>query len=405
MKRSIVAFAVVFTAIIVVMAFAGYFVIRRVYQTEILTVQNIAGAVLSAYPEAENQLITAVQDGEKRDAETGAEILAQYGYDLDRELSNDPVYSRILKGFFGILAVLLLGGGLCGAAFFATMFRRKRIQERQMLSLLDDCLSGEYGFIKDEKRLEALQNPLFSDTLVKLAKNLQLKTESLAQERDHTKTLVTDISHQLKTPISALKTCFSMYIEAENEEERQEFLDRCRMQMEKLETLTASLIQISRLEYQMIVLHPSPVSLMEILIDAVNTVYEKAQEKEIRIVTDDFEDLRLSLDQKWTVEAIANILDNAVKYSSAGQTVFLRVQKLYSFVRIEIEDSGIGICREEQNQIFQRFYRGKSEAVQREEGSGVGLYLSRKILEDEGGTLSVRSAREKGSIFIVQLPL
>ena len=154
----------------------------------------------------------------------------------------------------------------------------------------------------------------------------------------------------------------------------------------------------------MITLQPETVSLVELLISAVNTVYPKASEKNMEIITEEFTDEKLCLDKKWVPEAIANILDNAVKYSPEHTPVLIRVHKLYSFVRIEIEDQGIGISREEKNKIFQRFYRGRHEVVRNQDGSGVGLYLSRKILEDSGGSVSVGSVSEGGSRFIVQLP-
>ncbi|MDE6951231.1 MAG: HAMP domain-containing histidine kinase [Lachnospiraceae bacterium] len=272
-------------------------------------------------------------------------------------------------------------------------------------TMLERCLSDDYDFLRDFQKTPPMKQDELSDTFLKLAKKLSLKSEILAQERDHTKTLVTDISHQLKTPLSALKTCFFVYLEADTPEEKEEFGRRCQFQLEKLENLTASLIHISRLENAMILLRPAPVSLTQILIDAVNAVYEKAQSKEIILDIGDFEDITLSLDLKWTAEALFNILDNAVKYSETGSQILIRVQPLYSFVRLEIEDQGIGIPRGEYNNIFKRFYRVQNETVQKAEGSGVGLYLSRKILEEQGGTLSVKAAREQGSIFVVQLPL
>ena len=236
------------------------------------------------------------------------------------------------------------------------------------------------------------------------------KPWALAKERDNTKTLVTDISHQLKTPISALKSCFSMCMEAETEAERNDFLERCALQMNRLESLVTALVNISRLETSLITLYPEETLLSDILMNAVNTIYEKALQKNITIELDDSngEDaasLSLLLDKKWTTEAIANILDNAVKYSPAGSTIALHLRQFYSYVRIEIEDEGIGIPKTEYNQIFKRFYRGSDPAVKQSEGSGVGLYLSRRIIEEQNGTLMVKSAVKQGSIFVVQLPL
>lgn len=175
--------------------------------------------------------------------------------------------------------------------------------------------------------------------------------------------------------------------------------------MDKLENLTAALINISRLENNMITLTPEDVSLTDVLIGAINTEYHKAVAGDVEIETEDFEDVELRLDRKWTVEAFANIIDNAIKYSPPHSVVTIRVNKLFSFVRIEIEDRGIGIPKDERNRIFARFFRGRADAVKEEEGSGVGLYLTRKILEDQGGTVSVKSKLGEGSTFVIQLPL
>ena len=118
---------------------------------------------------------------------------------------------------------------------------------------------------------------------------------------------------------------------------------------------------------------------------------------------DEFEDEKIFQDPKWTQEALVNVLDNAVKYSPPGTEVELRVSSMVSCCMIELEDQGIGIPKEEMNQVFQRFYRGDRTEVQDTEGSGVGLYLTRKILEDLGGSIRIRKGN-RGSIFQISLP-
>ena len=174
-----------------------------------------------------------------------------------------------------------------------------------------------------------------------------------------------------------------------------------------LEKLAEALINISRMESNMISPEPHETGLTDILIGAVNIVYHKAAAKNIDIEVGEFEDMKLYMDRKWTAEAIANIIDNGIKYSPDGSRISISVQKLFSFVRVEIEDEGIGIPRDERNRIFARFFRGSSSLIREQEGSGVGHYLSRKILEDQGGTISVResSGGGNGSIFVVQMPL
>lgn len=405
MKKLIAVYSILSVSLILLLGALGYTVMHDVYVQEINTVQNLAGAVITQYPNTETAFAEALYSQNREQIAAGTEILSGYGYDGEERLSENPKYRRMIWNFFSILTGLLLVLLLCGYLFFFACEKKRKSQEEQLLSALESCLSEDYRFIRDLKQLDEYENPQFSDTLVKLGEKLRLKTEALNEERDYTKSLVTDISHQLKTPISALKTCFSMYVEADTPQEKEEFQQRCKIQMDKLESLTSSLVQISRLETDMITIKKETTTLTDILIGAMNIVYDKARKKGMEIIIDDFEEMPLLLDEKWTAEAVANILDNAVKYSPKGSEIQIRVQKLYSFVRIEVEDSGIGIPKEERNQIFRRFYRGENETVKNEEGSGVGLYLARRIFEEQGGTVSVYSAKSKGSIFVIQLPL
>ena len=405
MKKTAAVFALMFIALTMVFGMLGVYWIRSVYDDEIHTVQNLAGKVITAYPETENVFLEALGDKEKTDAGRGGEILAHYGYDENEKIKENASYYREVRRLFLLLTICLVVSvaGIC-IFLYVHAVRKKKLEE-QILAVLEKVLSGDYRFTEEENVLQAYDNPLFADTLMKLGKALKVKTQWLEEEHDNTKSLVTDISHQLRTPVSALKVCFSMCEEAEDEAEREEFYNRCRLQIDKLEMLAAALINISYLETHMIKLQPQDVTLTEILTESVNSVYHKAVKKQISIENISDIDATLWLDKKWTVEAIANVLDNAVKYSPAGSSIFIRMYKLANYIRIEVEDSGPGIMPDERNLVFRRFYRGNHDVVRKEEGTGIGLYLSSKILEDESGSIFVRPAEEQGSIFIIQLPL
>ncbi len=412
MKKTFILLTLIQMTGTVLFLFVSLVYAKNISRSELYTVQNLAGAVISDFPDAEPVFIKALQNPAEQSRLAGEQLLSSYGYDRQEYSLLYLHHISSCIGVFGIclLLILLAGFLLCHAAD-----KQKKAQEQAFLSLLERCLDDDYSFLDQKDALFSpqpsrfvpftAQTDIFTDTFLKLAQKLRLKTEALAKERDNTKSLVTDISHQIKTPLAALKTCFSLYLEADTPAESEEFLLRCRSQIEKLEILTASLIGISRLEAGMISLSPEKNSLTEILVSAVNAVYDKADTKQISIDTEDFRDIRLMLDKKWTAEALFNLLDNAVKYSPDGSRILIRVQELYSFVRMEIEDQGIGIPKEEYNRIFRRFYRGENETVKKTEGSGVGLYLARKILEEQGGTISVKAARERGCIFVVQFPL
>ena len=148
--------------------------------------------------------------------------------------------------------------------------------------------------------------------------------------------------------------------------------------------------------------------LMDTVISAVNRTYPKADEKEIEFVFDYEKELgtcTIMQDKRWLGEAVINVLDNAVKYSPCGSKIFIRLQKRNYLVRMEIEDQGIGIPQNEYHKIFQRFYRGSSKEVMEKSGTGIGLFLSREIIEKHAGTITVTSGKKKkGSTFVIQLP-
>lgn len=243
-----------------------------------------------------------------------------------------------------------------------------------------------------------------------LQDSIELFRRQAETEREGTKALVTDISHQLKTPVAALRTSFEiLQSDGLSEAEYQEFMGRCRIQVVRLEELVSALVNISRMETGMIELRKETQKLFDTVLLAVNRIYPKAEEKGIEIELEAEEELRqvrVLHDSKWLCEAFLNVLENAVKYSAARTKIMIRMIQMTVYLRVEIEDEGIGIPRKEWNKVFQRFYRGGAEVVQRETGSGVGLYLAREIVSRHEGMLSVAAPRhgKRGSCFVFQLP-
>lgn len=409
-KKTYPLILTVSTFFILLIGFLGVFLLNAQYTRELQNLSNITGTVLAEYPDAEKAILSAAQDTSGTHLDEGFSILKKYGYRDNLLMTDNPYYRSLLGKSLSFLILVSFLYVVLITLCFLRLSKNQQAQEEQLHALFDRYLSEDFSYLTDQAGLLPILNDSFTDTLIKLGNKLMMKTQELAQEQDRTKTLVTDISHQLKTPVSALKSCFSMCLEADTETEHNDFLKRCALQMNRLESLVTALVNISRLETSLITLQPEETLLSDILINAVNTIYEKALQKNITIEVDDSDvedatSLSLLLDKKWTAEAIANILDNAVKYSPTGSTVALHLHKLYSYVRIEIEDEGIGVPKAEYNQIFKRFYRGSHPIVKRSEGSGVGLYLSRRIIEEQSGTVMVRPAVKQGSVFVVQLPL
>lgn len=312
--------------------------------------------------------------GKSDQTKNGKELLAKYGYHFA-----DSLRLGALPGYAGGMA-LILAAGLLGCAAFSWYGWKKQKSAQAQAEYLEEKL-------KEEK-----------------IRNQQMEN-ALRREEQETKALITDISHQLKTPVASLKMSYEIVDSTElSREEAREFQEKEREDVDRLARLLEAFTQMSKLETGMIRLCPQKASLQKTLAKAVAGVYVKAMEKGISIETQEFDDILICHDPGWTAEAFANVLDNGVKYAPSGTRITIRVTKMASLVMVEMEDEGPGIPAKERNRIFQRFYRGESESVRRKEGSGVGLYLTRQILERQGGTVCMKNGGNGGSNFVMTLP-
>lgn len=228
--------------------------------------------------------------------------------------------------------------------------------------------------------------------------------ERLQSQRDKQtlQSLVSDISHQVKTPIANVKLYAGILNRQDiPAEKRTQFSDSMETQINKLDFLMQSLVKMSRLETGTFILNPVESRLIDTIAQAMNTVWSKAEQKDIEISTACGTDITVWHDPKWTAEAIGNILDNAVKYTQAGGKISVTVRPWQFYTRIDISDTGIGISKEHYNHIFQRFYR--EEKVAAEEGVGLGLYLANGIITRQKGYISVKSRVGEGTTFSVYL--
>ncbi len=284
-------------------------------------------------------------------------------------------------------------------------YRREYRNYQSIYRYLEEFEMGNYTYRGGEDFAGVGIRVQLAEQLARMGEAFGRLKSRLVEEKENTKGLVTDISHQLKTPVAALELSFEFLQDKTlDEKERQEFLERSGWETRRLGQLVEMLSNLSRLEADMIRLSPKEADLKETLIRAVNGVYMKAEKKEIEIELRDFAAVRLVHDVRWTAEAVSNVLDNAVKYSPPGTKIQIRVNTLVSYVVIEVEDEGIGIPKSEYAEVFKRFYRGRCAAVEKEEGAGVGLYLVRKILEGQGGSVRALKALSGGTIIQMMLP-
>lgn len=305
------------------------------------------------------------------------------------ETANTLSVVLLMIGSLSLLAAIILT--------VITYYKRKRtlLRIRQML---DAAIDGTFTESKyDESLYSAVENKL-SEYL----NASEISARRTAMEKDRIKALIADISHQTKTPISNILIYTELLKEQELSDEARQSVALLESQAQKLNFLIASLVKLSRLETGIIVLHPREDYVTGLLEEAYKQFHYKAEEKGLylRMETQDIQEIKAVFDEKWTGEALGNVIDNAVKYTRTGG-ITVTVKPYEMFVGIEVADTGMGISEEEQARIFGRFYR--TMEVSNEEGIGIGLYLTRQILQMEGGYIKVASEAGKGAKFTLYL--
>lgn len=301
-------------------------------------------------------------------------------------------------GYVFLFSVFVLLCVIC----FVTLIRRKLVMfSDSFCGQMDDMLSGDIMQPKQTIEEESLFYKI-NYRLGRLYEVMQENKNNIAKERADLQELISDISHQVKTPIANLKIINNTLLENEVPPQKQkEFLTAQASQLDKLDFLMQAMIKTSRLETGVISLEQKQQPVYDTLAAALGGILLNAEKKQIDVQVECPEHLDARHDRKWTSEALFNILDNAVKYTPAGGQIHVSVEGWEMYVKIDIADTGIGISEQHQGTIFKRFYR--EDAVHDVDGIGIGLYLAREIVTLQGGYIWVVSEVGKGSTFSVFL--
>ena len=284
------------------------------------------------------------------------------------------------------------------------MERRKRQWTARLEKMLEDAIAGRFQEENfDESRLSVLENSLWQYLCQQ-----EGKWETLTRDRERLQQQVSDISHQAVLPVSNILLYSQLLeegldrlwgeMESQNAEvsEMREELAVIREQARELEFLMEGLVKLSRLELGIIHVQTKRQPLASLLRSIRQQFRIKAEQKGLIFHVEDTEDWAV-YDEKWSLEALSNLVDNAIKYTPAGGKIQVRTQALTSLVRIDVTDTGRGISEEEQARIFQRFYR--SPDVQSSPGVGIGLYIAREVMKAQNGYIRLTSGDGKGSTF------
>ncbi len=385
-KRFVIAFAAVVAACCALCAAGSVLSLHHLRQSQNAAVAQLIANLRAHEPEMTDTEIMRILNAKENtlDAER---LLRSFG------ISEDSWTVKSSQADSAAVAAVSVGVCLlCGAACFGVFALYKR-RQRKRLDRLVSYLAAVNGGSYD---LDLLQNEIYKTTVT-----LREAAQQAAESREKLKTALSDISHQLKTPLT------SVIITTENlldnpdlpPELRQEFLRDIYRSSNHISFLVQSLLTLSKLDADSIVLKRKPEPLGDIFSEVTQNIAVLAELKGVSVTTDD-NGVTLDCDKKWLCEALSNIAKNCVEHTGAGGTVRLTAAANPLYTKITVSDNGQGIAPEDLPHIFERFYRGKNAA---DDSVGIGLALSKTIVEKAGGTIRVDSEPKKGSTFTVKL--
>lgn len=284
--------------------------------------------------------------------------------------------------------------GILIAVFF---WKKERKTIRQLQKMLDHAIAGKALDVQlDESKTATIENDMWRYICDK-----EVFEQNVRREKMQIQSKISDISHQAVIPISNIILYSQLAEEEIRTRDREkscvlEEMAAIQEQAEKLDFLIETLVKLSRTETGMIHVNKK-YQLLQPILDTIRIQFqEKAEKKGVQLLIENTGESAV-FDLKWTIEAVANVVDNGIKYTKSGGIVKIHVESYSSLVRMDVTDDGIGISEMEQASIFHRFYR--SEMVSEEPGVGIGLYLAREVMKTQDGYIKVSSKIGEGSQF------
>lgn len=326
----------------------------------------------------------------------GRSLLAAAGLGKQTESGIRPFFNQFQQSTLCITlcAVMLLLFVLV-VGMFVFFWKRKRLYQ-QADKVLTNYINGDYSCHLPQN-YEGGIFQLFSSA-EQLATMLQSKNETEHKAKEFLKDTISDISHQLKTPLSAL-AMYQEIIENEpdNVETVKQFAAKMGISLKRMEQLILSMLKITRLDTGNIIFEKNKCYVSELISHSINELTTRAKNENKQIQVDGDSEQQLICDMAWTSEAIGNIVKNALDHTQTGGIVRITWERTLAMFRILISDNGTGIAPEDIHHIFKRFYRSKHSLDT--QGIGLGLPLAKSIIEGQGGVISVQSEIGNGTTF------
>lgn len=355
----------------------------------------IVSLVEEEYPNIDrNELISILNSDDK----VSEDIFSRYGIDVQKEsiiMENDRLFSR----FIIIYNILFIGLALSIILLYLKHENDQDKEIKRIVKCIKEINKKNYAInIEDntEDELSILKNEIYKTTVM-----LKEMAESSKDDKLRLKDSLSDISHQLKTPLTSINIMLDNILDNPNmdEDTKEKFIQSIKREVTNISNLATEILKLSKFDANVVRFENKEVLVKDIIKKAISNVEMMAEIKNVEIKVVFHDNVKLVCDLNWQVEAIINILKNCIEHSSENSFINIEVIDNKIYKEIIIKDSGEGIDKEDLLHIFERFYKGKNSS---KDSVGIGLALAKKIIEMNNGSISVNSVKGKGTIFTIR---
>ena len=390
-KRSIIILVIVTLIITVFLSYYSYYRYTRLTNA---FVSNVVEAINTNYPDVD---MTTIIDIINSSDYTTSDILTNYGF-TENDIS---ILSSLKEEFTKELLINISVFVILTAIFIIIIIAKEHKNKKNLndiISYLKELNRGNYNLFIDlnkEGELSILKNEIYTTTVM-----LREQAEKELQDKINLKDSLTNISHQLKTPLTSISLLVDNLLDEEIDTNTQkEFLLDIKNQIESINYLIIVLLKLSRFDANVVTFKEEKINVKNLLIDILKHIDIIREVKNIDIhITGDNASTLIG-DYKWEYEAISNILKNCLEYTPENKNIYIKYRETNMYTEIIIEDEGPGMSKNEKNKIFERFYKGNNS---NSNNFGIGLSLAKEIINKDNGKIKVESELNKGTTFKIR---
>ena len=362
------------------------------YNNKIATLVNL---IEKEYPNIDRNELVSILNSNKKVSEN---IFSRYGIDIKNEsiiIQNDKLFS----GFIIVYNILLIGLALSIILLYLKHEKNQNKEIKKIVKCIEEINKKNYSINIDdnsEDELSILKNELYKITIM-----LKEDAENSKKDKHMLKDSLSDISHQLKTPLTSINIMLDNILDNPDMDNntKEKFIQNIKREIRNISSLVGEILKLSKFDANVIKFEDQPVFINDIVKEAISNVEMMAELKNISIKVNNQRNVKLVCDAKWQTEAITNILKNCIEHSKENSTITIDIDSNKIYKQITIRDNGEGIDEKDLPHIFERFYKGKNSS---KDSVGIGLALAKTIIEKNNGSVKVDSKKGKQTTFIIK---